>query len=439
MTPRCRRLVLCCVLGSVWALALPQADAQAQAQDAAGLASPDTPVTPDTATPVPPADTATPPQPDPPTEPPLAPPAEQLAEQLVVRELSVFVLDHFGENANNDQDYGSTLLNGAYRRRRPATGENATAPMPLSFITFDGTLDTPRTVRVELAPDTEDSQFLGHWPKTQSSAHAIAWPDLDDAPPALRSASIAADHWLVPLRTNADRARVASRGNADRFLAYDPMLPMHPPVRITPAIDTRLSVRPNADFGDYRGEVLLIEQSGLGVAWVWAKVGPEEQPSVGLGLIKSNGKPLETLRPRLQAHGFNDAEIDVALAIVQRLALDSWGMAAVCLIDKPTMDAMLPLTIEPAADRVERVGLVVLTNIDPDINRTVGQYLAQLASDEWAVRDAAQRALIDLGHAAIEQVQAQRNSKDPEVAYRVQQILDAYVLRYGDPQQRQEQ
>jgi len=363
--------------------------------------------------------------------------AEPVAQPLIVRELSVFVLDRFGTLANNERDYGSTLFNGAYRRRPPETGKPLSTPMPLGLLTFDGPLDVPRHLRLEL-PGQDDApqdkgRFLGHWPKTQAQARVLEWHDLRAAGPDERSPTVSAGHWLVPLRQNNARTRLTTRGNTDRFLAYDVSIAMAPPVLIAPGQTNALTLHANTEFGpNAGGEVLVIDQDRIGVAWKWAKVGPEEKITVELGQLKSNGQPLKELDQRLRDRGFNDAEISVALSIVQRLTVEKWGMSAVCILDKPAMDALLPLTIEPPADRVERIGLVVLTNIDPDINHTIDQFIAQLGSDEWAVRNASQIALIDLGRAAIERVQAYRGHADPEVAYRVQQIIEAFELRYQD-------
>ena len=105
----------------------------------------------------PPAATQTPPQ----TQPPVV--DEPAAQPLIVRELSVFVLDRFGTLANNERDYGSTLFNGAYRRRPPETGKPLSTPMPLGLLTFDGPLDTPRRLRLELPGQGDAPQGKGRF------------------------------------------------------------------------------------------------------------------------------------------------------------------------------------------------------------------------------------------------------------------------------------
>lgn len=365
------------------------------------------------------------------SDPPVPGPVQ--AEALVVRDLSVFLLDRYSDVANSARDYPSTLFNGAYRRRRGDTTPGGGPPMPLGMITFDGAINEPRRVQLELPGTEPGNQFLGHWPKTQARPRVLAWEDLAKAVEPVRWTRIAAGHWMVPLRTNKPRTRFTSRGMTDRFLAYDVSLKMLPPVLLTPGQDQATAVSANAEFGPHAGGgVLLLRSNGDGVATTWVRVGPGEEQSVDFAKTAPEADPFAPLADQLKQRGFTPAEIGVALSIVRKLALESWGMSAVCMVTGPAMDALLPLTVEPAPAQIERVGLIVLTSIDPNIDNTIDLYISQLGNDQWAVRDAAQRALIDLGHAAIERVQANRNHQDPEVTHRVRQILDAYTLRYGN-------
>ncbi|MGB0767968.1 MAG: hypothetical protein ACPGYV_09690, partial [Phycisphaeraceae bacterium] len=63
----------------------------------------------------------------------------------------------------------------------------------------------------------------------------------------------------------------------------------------------------------------------------------------------------------------------------------------------------------------------------------VQRLLADLGSDVWIDRHRAQVELMKLGKAAIDKVKPLENHPDPEVAFRVRQILEAYKVKMDEP------
>lgn len=362
------------------------------------------------------------------------------APTLVVRDLSVFLLDRFGNLANAQGDYDSTLFNGTYRRRRPATNNPLGPTMPLGLITLQGEVTTPRRLQLNTPQTDEGVQFLGYWPKTQAKPRAIDWHDIRPIQGNLSTADIPVGHYLRPLFRAEDRIGFTTRGNTGRFFVYDLPLKIEPPLSLNRNASGQLELIVEKPAG---GLTLLIRKTGQGVALgqltstqvEMGHLDPAQHGShhtIQFKAIPPDTDPLAPLETLLVELGYNAAERGVALATVRDRSLSTLGVTAVCVMNRGVLDTVLPLTMDPPADRIERVAIVVLTNIDPDLSETVSRYIAQLGDDDWAVRDAAMRTLIEIGRAGIETVQQSRNHDDPEVAYRIEQVLDAYELKYGE-------
>jgi hypothetical protein len=70
-----------------------------------------------------------------------------------------------------------------------------------------------------------------------------------------------------------------------------------------------------------------------------------------------------------------------------------------------------------------RGGLVMLRNVDPCIGKEGDVRIAQLGVEEWDERQAASKALADLGRAAQPQLEAATKNKDLEIAFRAEKLL----------------
>jgi hypothetical protein len=88
------------------------------------------------------------------------------------------------------------------------------------------------------------------------------------------------------------------------------------------------------------------------------------------------------------------------------------------------MDDLLPMEIVPSPSKITRVGLVVLRNIDPAISDEIDQLVKQLGDDEWSKREAAQKKLTAFGRAAKDALEKSAHSKDMEVVWRSEAILE---------------
>lgn len=353
-----------------------------------------------------------------------AAPEGQAPDGLIVHDLVVMQADLYGDTMNDPGDFDTTLFNGA-PRRRPVGDSGDGTPMPLGLITFSGTLAEPTAMRIDLAHD--EGRFLGHWPKGIAASDYLLWHDIRQVETPQGRMRVPSDHWLVPMRDTPHAMCFDTREQVDRFFAYDATFPFSPTLTVEgkqedgytlagePAADTRLA--------------LVVRRGEDG--WLAGTLG--DAPFTGPIELSEAGNADAAMRPvldHLRDAGYSDTEIETAAAMLAESAFGDASMSLIYVVGNEAMDAMLPLTIVPAPAKVIRTGIVVVNNVEPDIAGTVGELIAQLGDDEWAKRDAAQRALIEMDRAAIGVVREHAGHPDPEVAYRIEQIIAAYEVRH---------
>jgi hypothetical protein len=158
-----------------------------------------------------------------------------------------------------------------------------------------------------------------------------------------------------------------------------------------------------------------------------ASTAPTSQPAVGITLTATDSKtmPVSAWKDRLTASGLARVDTDLILSILQAQGGDSKRMTAVAQLDREDLDRLIPEDVVPTPRKTVRVGLLILKNIDPSILKEVELLIAQLGDVDWNKRQAAQKALSDLGRAAEPQLQTATKNKDLEIVYRAEKLLQA--------------
>ena len=405
-------------------------------------ADPPAPADPDAATDPakdPNADPAIDPSADP-TNDPAIEPQPQPEPTLTVRELVVLQTDRYGEIANDKTTVTNSLFNGVpHRGRLRAPGDLDTVAkttMPVGFITFEGEIKTPLRVYTDLVD--ESGFFHAHWPEDAlKGPRSIDWREVQQASDELRVIpQEISDHWLHGLRESDDRLWLRTRNPAlrERFLLYDASLPFKPALKLEQVGDSMQL----ASKGDAAGPPFAMVLSETAKGWSAATtLGPwADQAGVPIDLqgpesiqASTDKAALKPLAHFLEGRGYNEQEIKTAIAIVRGAKPDRSSMSLIYILPQDTIQAHIRLLFKPQPDRVIRTAIVVVNNVDPDLGSRLDQLVEGLGSDSWAVRENSQRELEAIGLAAIRKVQSARENADPEVAFRVRQILDAYDLR----------
>jgi hypothetical protein len=353
-----------------------------------------------------------------------APPADPAAQEtpataepdgLIVRDLFVLQADVFGDAANAPSDFETTLFNNAPRRRRISERPNDT-PMPLGTVTLDGELAEPAAIRIDIGPD--NGRFLGHWPKGVAGGDFLAWFDIRPVPTPAGRMRIPDEHWLNGIRDTTDTLSFNTRGHIDRFFAYDATFPYRPTITLEGNTEDGYTA---VGDGLAPSELVLVARPS-DTGWV-SGLADTTTGTVTLAPVDSPAQALAPVRKLLAERGYCDAQADTALAMLEESAFGNASMTLIYLLPHDQADTLLPLSVSDPSAEIVRTGLVVVGNAEPDIVGTVARLVEQLGSERWAQRDAAQRALIGMGRAAIEVVRQNADHPDAEVAYRVEQII----------------
>lgn len=369
--------------------------------------------------------------------------AEQPVQQaepeptLILRELVVLQADRYGDTANNPKLIATTLFNPIrHKGRAKRLGQNGDyeyAPMPLGLMTFEGTIDEPIKLRLTLQSGRDE--FHAHWPSDAIAGKKfIQWQDVSAADEKDRIASIAhTDDWLAPLRDSEDRAWFKARSGQfkERFLLYDASFSFKPAIQVAFAKD-QYSLKTSAPKQAAPPIAMLVRKSDQGwtadaVAAPWSQPSPPiAKKTSETAAVPSLNQALSPVRDLLDERGYNEQEITLALGMIAASGFETSTFSLVYILPDGVIDEHIRLQIKPTPDALIRTAIVVVNNVDPDLGSQVNALLDDLGSDQWIKRDRAQRALIDLGQAAIKKVQQLKDHEDPEIAFRARQILDAH-------------
>lgn len=381
----------------------------------------------------------------PPNEAQPADPVPKSKDQpkLTARELVVLHVDKYGDYANDPRRVETTLgipVNHKKRNKRVSEqGGFDNTPCPVGVITFEGRIDTPFRVRMNVIGS--NGFIHAHWPKDLSSDEMVQWLSMKPAGKLnviqQFSQTMA---WLEPLRESDDRLWLNLRDATikERFLLYDPSFTYTPALGVTKQDGNyHITAKTEADRPEL---ALLLGRSEAG--WSSSVV---DQPWDGLaapmGMGTQSGdtenkdatldKALEPLAALLEERGYNSAEIELARGMIDQAGLRGSRLSLVYVLPEDRLEQGLRLRITPEPDRLIRTAVVVVTSVDPDVESRIKELITRLGSDHWRDREAAQQELESLGQAAIKQLQENRNHADPEIAFRVRQVLATYDYRFG--------
>jgi hypothetical protein len=364
-------------------------------------------------------------------------PVPKPAPELVLRELLVLQTDRYDTTANNPALISTTLFNpikhNGRAKRLTADGAYDYAPMPLGLITFEG--QASEGIRLRLTLNDGRDTFHAHWPGNAiTGKQSIEWPKLSPADESDRVVPVSQEEdWLDPLRQSEDRLWLQSRQGQfkERFLLYDASF------RFAPALTLNLT---NNDYmissqvPERAAPPMTVMLRKTDGAWASDELpAPWKQPQMPiakkLGAANKGVDLDQALTPitdLLATRGYNEREIELALGMIASAGLETSEMSLVYVLPVGVIDEHIQLQIKPKPDRVIRTTIVVVNNVDPELGSRINALLDDLGSDQWIVRERAQKQLLLRGQAAIKKVQQLKDHEDPEVAFRARQILDAF-------------
>lgn len=375
-----------------------------------------------------------------------APPGFQTEPQqppLVLRELLVIQTDRYDDTANNAKLQTTALPANVGKtgreKRVDQKGRYDFSPMPLGLLTFEGVIEESMKLRLEIVSPA--GQFLAYFPDTDAivGKQSLGWETIRQAE-GKRGVEPFGEQgaWLETLRESEDRLWIQSRDplRKERFFLYDASFRFKPGIDVA-IKENRYVLKTNVPDRAAPPLSLLLHRKDSGwfagsLAAPWSGTTPtiaakadESTPTIELLTALAPIKELLTDR------GYNAQEINLALNMIASAGVDTSSMSLVYVLPVGIIDEYIQLKIKPTPDKVIRTAIIVVNNVDPDLGSQVNALLDDLGSDQWIKRDRAQRELINLGQAAIKKVQQLKDDKDPEVAFRARQILNAYDWKMG--------
>jgi hypothetical protein len=383
--------------------------------------------------------------------------APTTAPSFEVHEWVVLVSSPFQSEANQDGMVLSTLPASADSRRQSAPAEQQNDPQPIGVIRLVGKAGAP----VDVSITVRNGKMMAAWPKAKSKSNRLLWSNLNLSTELPATASMEgqsepdaldANSWLNDLRRERSNW-LRGDDSLERFLAYDLELDYTSPLTIHGGRDfsyelINQSLQPMRELNLYKPD---------GAGWRHAEIDQLGGPAVATKPTATTGpsatsqasaaappaaknsakvtldgssstqaaEVLGSWKERLMGDGLPATDADLIIRILGKYALDPKRLTAVYELDAAQMDQLLPLEILPEPSKTVRVGLVVLRDADPGVAGEIDELVTQLGDDEWTKRDAAYQALAKLGKAAKSQLEKAQNSKDMEVVWRAERLLEA--------------
>jgi hypothetical protein len=391
------------------------------------------------------------------------------ADDLRVTDWVVLVVDPVRHQANAVDSIHSTLPVAMESRRRAAAGVTR-PPQPVGMIRLRG---EPRE-NVDVLLEIRGGRFLAAWPRAEMASHRVLWRSLKaGAPPVGLADPMPVGHWLTPAR-QGDALWLALRNTAEPFLLYDATVDLKDLPSIQHSGD---SLSLHVPAGQTMERVTLLKPDGQD--WQMARMsgaatGADHSPagvkapaandrgdqpagarattqpaasrpadSQPAGDARSSPTPaaagvpisfdkasqdraavLDHWRAELQPLDLLSGDVAAIMAILSEHALDGDDWTLVYHLDRQALDRIMPLEVLPQPGRVDRVGLVVVRRIGPDVDQKLKELVAQLGDASWARREEASRQLAGYGRMARPVLDQAMKHGDIEVVHRAERLIE---------------
>jgi hypothetical protein len=225
------------------------------------------------------------------------------------------------------------------------------------------------------------------------------------------------------------------RPETERFIYYDGLVPTPDYLRCEKVDAASVTLRNRAKFDIPR--LIVVDRRAKGAVG-FASVGGADSPfkagtarAIEPARIAAADWPaagVKAVRQALLDAGLFAAEADALLAIWQKRLLEAEGVTVFHILPADEYRRMLPLIVLPEpATRPVRVGIALHPHmeVEPTLAVQVAALLRQLDDDDFARRDAASQALLEIGPLAIAQLRAELQKALPlEMRRRIEAVLD---------------
>jgi len=333
-------------------------------------------------------------------------------------------------SANDVIHFKSSLPPFISTRREKTSTKDSNRPMPHGMITFYG---DPKEDAEAVLNIKKEGRFQAHWPPAKARTKRLSWLDIQTSMKVDKDLGVfeplSENHWMT-LGRQGNARYLIQKGKLDRFLFYDIKLNYAVPLDLTGGGSDpfRTAVKKDKHVKNLR--LYQPEKDG------W-QVGMHDQLT-GRGAkldVKAMAHTFEKLEPRnrqnileewkktLSATGLFDHEVQLILDVLESHGLNEEELTMIYQLDLESLEELLPIEIYPYPEKVVRVGLVILKDMDPGRIMKVDGLIAQLGDDSWKTREAAFSELKDMGQQVMSKLKKALKTKDEEVVHRVERLI----------------
>ena len=230
------------------------------------------------------------------------------------------------------------------------------------------------------------------------------------------------DHpwWNIARDTDADVLRVS--GKEEKFLFYRAASQIAPRLRVAAREGGEFDLETGNDAPVRHVYTVAVPESGpVRLRYLPSFPAPEGTRVIEFPDPAAAGAHLGGV---LEAEGLFAKEAAGLVRIWQEAIFARPGLRAMYLMEPADLDAMLPITIQPAPDKLVRVMLVRMECLTPERERNIRDLVRDLGADTYAKRQQAEERLVQAGRIAQGIIrQILRESDDPEILVRLRRVI----------------
>jgi hypothetical protein len=348
-------------------------------------------------------------------------------------ELPGFVYGHI-QGRQVPQHWGAVEI-----RRRPIVFFHAAEPAQVRL-----RIDFPGGMPGVWWPATVNPAMLGNQPKPQVGS-SLEWdlaikkaPD-GWRPKAAEPPAVVKGHWIDRLRkVEADEVFARYSPNPldverERFVYYDGLFPQGKWVQVK-VEGQRVGLTSRVKHPLF--DVTVVDRRVEGkvrVGRLDRLDGGQEVRAVERGDADAARFPQEAselLVKQLTAAGLFEGEARSLADLWRQDLFERPGLHLFYRLPQEEYDRKLPLTLTPAPGKLVRVGLVVQPHVEPDLAQRVARLVKQLDSDDFEVREGAEKQIRAIGPAALVQLSRLNLAELPaEARRRVEAMLKGWSAK----------
>lgn len=249
--------------------------------------------------------------------------------------------------------------------------------------------------------------------------------------------AISEKHWFSRIRqVKCDEIFAQYSGNPtdverEKFLYYDGLFPQGKWLKLGVEMD-RITLTSQVKHPVFDVTVVDRRSDKVRVGRIFKLNAGAAIPSVVFEEVDASkfvADASETLSKQIVEAGLHADEAGSLVDLWKKDLFETPGLHLFFRLPQSEYDARMPLTITPRPKEVVRIGLVFQGHLEPDFADRILELVKQLDSVRFADRDAATKKLLQIGPAALVQLQKLRSRRD--LSAEVRERMDVLIRKWN--------